>query len=497
MSKNAEKKQKYNYWMAGTFTLTDEAKKRELNALVLDILYTTGIRRRTTTKINGEKMDVVDIPKPNAKGIVNFNWSIFEKEEQKGNYYDANTCELIIADCGYMQFGVAMNMILTALEAYSETPYYFMDKKRMCNSAGIYIRFIERLTGQKLGLEHRRNLLGTVAFFRKNYPELDIDVIDVDQSYYSYYGKKMDEFEWLSSLFSSLEIKKLTVEQEDRAWSWETSLEGTEIHRVRKAEYDGLQIMQKTSEKKEIYWTYICRLLGMSYEDRIEEKKKQEEEHSELAFLAELATKVPGISLLRIYAQTYKRHIFDVLAETGTCGYWDIGIVFPKMNMNAWSDRYDSKCWFYKVIGKENEDKCLAAWKNQELHLSDCMQKRIKGWVEEYQNLNDICVQEFDTEQVLYQVLEDLRTLWDRKWYVSKPLVKEILHHKDDIRYKKLVYLLVQMFEEVYARFGELPKKMVKKYLLKDLQPECYPECFFDYLDLISNRTHRKELFGF
>lgn len=497
MSENAQKEQKYNYWMAGTFTLTDEAKKQELNALVLDILYTTGIRRRTTTKINGVKMDVVDIPKPNAKGIVHFDWSIFEKEERKGNYYDANTCELIMADCGYMQFGVTKCMILVALEAYSETPYYFMDKNGLCVGAGPYIRVIERLTGQKLVLEHRRNLLDTVAFFRKNYPELDIDVTDVDKSYYSYYGKEMDEFEYLSSLCSDLEIKKLTVEQEDKIRSGERNLEGTEILRVHKAEYDGLQMMKKTSGKKEIYWTYICRLLGMSYEDRIKEKKKQEEEHSELAFLAELATKVPGISLLRIYAQTYKKHIFDVLAETGTCGYWDIGIEFPKKNMNAWSNRYDSKCWFYKVIGKENEDKCLAAWKSQELHLSDCMQEEIKEWVEEYQSLNDICVQEFDTEQALYQVLENLRTLWNRKWYISKPLVKEILSHKDDIRYKKLVYPLVQAFEEIYARFGELPKEMVKKYLLKDLQLRCYSERFFDYLDLISNRSHRRELFGF
>ena len=109
------------YWLEGSVSVP-ENRREELNENVLKLLKQCGIRKLKEIQMDGKKITVVHEPKPNDKGIVSFDYSVFEKKKREISYYDMTTCELHTTDRGYGEFGVAMNLVMTMsqLEGYAQ-----------------------------------------------------------------------------------------------------------------------------------------------------------------------------------------------------------------------------------------------------------------------------------------------------------------------------------------------------------------------------------------
>ena len=125
-----------DYTLEGRFEIANENMKQEMNELIMQILYKTGIRKTTTVMINGREFDAVEQTYPDENGIIYFDYSVFEKRIRRGNYYNCHTCELVTDDRGGNEFGLVMNMIMIILESYSDSPCYLMHKGNLFNILG-------------------------------------------------------------------------------------------------------------------------------------------------------------------------------------------------------------------------------------------------------------------------------------------------------------------------------------------------------------------------
>lgn len=77
-------RRKSTWWIMIThwkrrFEIANENMKQEMNELIIQILYKTGIRKTTTVMINGREFDAVEQTYPDENGIIYFDYSVFEK----------------------------------------------------------------------------------------------------------------------------------------------------------------------------------------------------------------------------------------------------------------------------------------------------------------------------------------------------------------------------------------------------------------------------------
>ena len=59
-----------DYTLEGRFKIANENMKQEMNELIIQILYKTGIRKTMTVMINGREFDAVEQTYPDEKGII-------------------------------------------------------------------------------------------------------------------------------------------------------------------------------------------------------------------------------------------------------------------------------------------------------------------------------------------------------------------------------------------------------------------------------------------
>ena len=69
------------YCLAGKVNIPAE-KRNEMNRHVLEILDKCGIRKTVEMTVSGKKVTVTAPARPNADGVVLFDYSIFEKKRR-------------------------------------------------------------------------------------------------------------------------------------------------------------------------------------------------------------------------------------------------------------------------------------------------------------------------------------------------------------------------------------------------------------------------------
>ena len=138
-----------------------EEKRDEVNRLVQDFIYKLGIRKTKTLELAEKEVMVVSVPKPNEKGIIEFDYSIFERYKRESSYYDTNTCQLYVNNDGYREFQLAMLVIMTLQENYSSTPCFLMEGDKLL-FIDPYVALVNTVFGIKLSLP-KRNQNFTVA----------------------------------------------------------------------------------------------------------------------------------------------------------------------------------------------------------------------------------------------------------------------------------------------------------------------------------------------
>ena len=123
------------YHLAGKVNVPAE-KRDEMNRYVLEVMDKCGIRKTEKMTIAGVEVTVVSPARPNADGVVVFDYSIFEKKRREISTYDLNTCELCAEDRGYDEFALVINMIMVLQEVYTNGGCYLVYSDELCNIKG-------------------------------------------------------------------------------------------------------------------------------------------------------------------------------------------------------------------------------------------------------------------------------------------------------------------------------------------------------------------------
>lgn len=197
--------------LAGKVNIPVE-KRNEMNRHVLEIMDKCGIRKTVEMTVAGEKVTVVSSVRPNADGILLFDYSIFEKKKRKISKYDLNTCELHVEEQGYSEFAIVMNMIMVLQEAYTNGGCYFTKSGKLYNIE-IYLFLIQGVLGEKITLPGRIRMWEVYLFFRNSEEYKSITYKELLDDYSMNYGEL--DIEQLLAV-SEIEHKKLIIPKEKR-----------------------------------------------------------------------------------------------------------------------------------------------------------------------------------------------------------------------------------------------------------------------------------------
>lgn len=462
------------YWLEGKFTLTDSEKMQEMNNLILEILRKTGTCRLTTKTVNGKEISVVAKPEPDKDGIVEFDYSVFEKIIRKGNYYNVNTGELVTPDRGYNHFGLTMNLILTVLEAYSETPCYFMSENDLGDVIGP-AAVIEELTGKVLNFDKRARAFETLIYFRQfdKYKNFEYPFKEFPFDYCRVYRGQFT--------FTFFVLKE-PIKAPEKAES--------KFDKDRQLAFGCLELLRLKKELKDEALTYIIKLMDMTLAERQEEVNKKHP----LDFISKVAVFLPAAYLVKIYAEAFDIDFFTLWYRIGKKGYWDVaGSAEFVQDLKTPS----SKHFLYKLYQMNNEDDFIGVWDNEEILFSNSMQENMAYYKKRYFEIEESNLSDFNTITNLINCIDDLQTLWNSDKYMDKDLLEEFIKNKDDINYKKAVYVLGVLINDEIEMFSEFTRQQVRQWILSKVNlSKCADKCWH-YIDLLSNKKRRKELLDF
>lgn len=144
-----------------------------------------------------------------------------------------------------------------------------------------------------------------------------------------------------------------------------------------------------------------------------------------------------------------------------------------------------------------NEDDFIGVWDNEEILFSNSMQENIAYYKKRYFEIEESNLSDFDTIANLINCIDDLQTLWNSDKYMDKDLLEEFIENKDDIKYKKAVYVLGILINDEIEMFSEFTKQQVRKWILHKVNWRMCADKYWHYIDLLSNKKLRKELLDF
>ena len=136
-------------------------------------------------------------------------------------------------------------------------------------------------------------------------------------------------------------------------------------------------------------------------------------------------------------------------------------------------------------------------WDNEEILYSNSMQENIATYKKRYFEIEESNLSDFDTIANLINCIDDLQTFWNRDKYIDKDLLEEFIKNKDDIKYKKAVYVLRMLINDEIEMFSEFTKQQVRKWILHKVNWRMCADKYWHYIDLLSNKKLRKELLDF
>lgn len=226
-----------------------EGRREEFNENVRKLFRLCGIRKLEEIEIAGKICTVVHKPEPDDRGIIRFDYSVFERQKRKISTYDMNTCELHTEDRGYGEFGLVMNLIMTMQEAYSAEHCYLMSKEQVSGVYG-YALAIEQIIGVKLSFPNREKIWSVLLFLKSTGKYEEIDYESIWDKFPYGYGK--------------IELSQLTA---CIACSYKSPYKPEELFSGKKSELKQTDMMQR------VYYVYelLCGLLEREGEERVRE----------------------------------------------------------------------------------------------------------------------------------------------------------------------------------------------------------------------------------
>lgn len=476
-----------------------EDKKAEFNRHILRILDVCGIRKTERIALGGQKITVVRKPEPDEKGMVCFDYSIFEKKKRKTASYYMNTCELMTPDRGSDEFGVVMNMIMVMQESYSEEPCYFMYKDRPC-SVEAYALVIREVLGISLRFPNRSKIWDMFLFLKNTgayqnitsemiWDAFSVDFCDfIPEQFFAVFHMDLESAGILKDSFGGLESERKKMPKE-------------------KFLYYVYQNAAKFTEQKEreCLKIFLRKLLDADLQKR--QELAEDEKYGRIA-AASLYVLPPVIVLG--YALAVHRNFWDVWKELGVKGYSEV--ITEGSGAGIAGSKEDKKFLpFYKAIQRDCEDEFIEFWKDGNFHFSENMKKCLLDWNMRFSKIN--LKKEFDMETFLMQIVTDLYQDWGCR-LVDLEWITEFMEHRKDDNYKKALLLYRELMDEYARHFlnsvrfpmeKEMPGRRFLKWMEKKIirwagrnNPHKFEFIAMSaFQSLLVNHKHRYEIFKF
>lgn len=473
------------YRLEGMVSIPEE--KRELfHENILKLLDFGGIRKLKEIEIDKKIITAACKPRPDDKGIVRFDYSIFEDRKREESYYDMNTCELYSTDRGYAEFGVIMNAVMVMQEAYSAEHCYFMDGHKICDVYG-YALLIEQLTGVKLHFANREKFWNMLLYFRSagKYDETVYD--EIWEKFPDGYGD-MDLDQFLTYRISSFHEP---MKPKDGL-----PLKKSEIKDARIIEraYYAYELFRDlvSHDKNEEVRDFLKNLLELNIAER-ECIARQDDVFGNIAEVS--LYDLPAI-IVAAYGWAVQEEFWDLWFSLEITGYQDVYRKDDEEKEIKKENEKEIKLEFYKVICRGNEDEFLEFEDNRQLYLSESMKENLEKWKDKFMAADEadgICV-----ETYLADVLLELRDIWGCR-YVGEELIKEFMAHGDDIRFKKALLVFRQLMDSDLEYFPELTAGQAKEWVVKQWSYRRSEDKIelSGYAALLTNHVRRFELLGF
>ena len=474
------------YWLKGSVSVP-ENRKEELNENVLKLLKQCGIRKLKEIQMDGKTITVVHEPKPDDKGIVSFDYSVFEKQKREISYYNMTTCELHITDRGYGEFGVAMNLVMTMLEAYSAKHCYLMFDNEVCDIYG-YALLIEQMIGLRLSFPNREKVWDMLTFFKSNekYSEMTYDEL-WDKFPYGY--GKID----LDQSVACLICDEETAEKpENYIPPKKSEIKHTKTRQKVYYAYELFQDFIKERGKNEAQ-AFLKNLLELN---RLERELLAQEEDV-CGCIAEISLYELPSYLVTAYGWAVQEEFWSIWFSLGIKGYHDIYKKDRSKNATEKEEQTQKQRLFYKIIQRSCEDEFLEFLDNQELCLSDSMAANLEEWKHMYENVNAAeAANNISVETDLADILLEMREIWNCR-YVDEELVRDFLEHQNIPEYQKAIYVFQKIQNGILEYFPELTKNQVKEWVIKQFRSSKDMLSLSGYASLLTNRMRRADLLGF
>lgn len=463
--------------LAGKVNVPAE-KKNEMNRHVLEILDKCGIRKTVEMTVAGKKVTVVTSARPNADGIVLFDYSIFEKKKRKISKYDLNTCELYVEDQGYSEFSIVMNMIMVLQEAYTNGGCYFTKSGKLYDIE-IYLFLIQGVLGEKISMPGRIRMWDMYLFFRNSEEYKNITYRDLLEGYSKDYGE-LDTEQLLAVL--EIENKELMIPGEKKIFCRNEINSANPCSRTEYAYrvFRGMKATGKAGMK-----SFLAELLNADFAKRKELSARQDGK----GIIAELSLYVLPMRLVFAYTQAVDLDFWEIWDSLGTRGYSDI-----IQGANLKEDESDfRKIPFYKAIQRKDEDEFLEFWDGSNLLLSQNMKECIRDWREQMSGIGVPSV--ISAENFLAKMINRLERSHCR--YVDKTFVTEVMEHGNEANYQKILILFQQLLDKGQEYFPELTGEQADEWIIRKSRDS------FDYIEisalasLLTNKKQRNIIFGF
>ena len=465
------------FCLAGRVNIPSE-KRNEMNRQVLEILDKCGIRKTVEMSVAEKKVTVVAPARPDADGIVLFDYSIFEKKKRKISKYDLNTCELYAEEPGYREFGVVMHMIMVLQEAYTNGGCYFIKSGKLYN-AEIYLFLIQSVLGEKITLPGRTRMWEMYLFFRNSEEYENITYMDLIEDYSENYGRL--DTEQLLAVYE-VENKKLMISDEEKI-SCRNEIKSANA--CSRAEYAYKVFKGMKEAGKKAMKNFLAELLNADFAKRKELSARQDEQ----GIIAELSLYVSPVRLVFAYTQAVDLDFWETWDSLETAGYSDI-----LRGTDSKGDEDDF--WefpFYKAIQRKDEDEFLEFWDGTNLRLSQNMKECIRYWTEQMNGIRVSSV--ISAENFLEKIIARLERNGCR--YVDETFVTEFMERGNEANYQKALILLQRLLDKGKEYFPELTGEQAEEWIIKDFRDS------FDYIEisalasLLINKKQRNIIFGF
>ena len=465
------------FCLAGKVNVPAE-KKNEMNRHVLEILDKCGIRKTVEMTVAGKKVTAVISARPDAEGIVLFDYSIFEKKKRKISKYDLNTCELYVEDQGYNEFGIVMNMIMVLQEAYTNVGCYFTKSGKLYDIE-IYLFLIQGVLGEKINIPGRIRMWDMYLFFRNSEEYKNVTYRDLLEGYSKDYGE-LDTEQLLAVL--EIENKELMIPGEKRIFCRNEINSANSCSRIEYAYrvFGGMKAIEKAGMK-----SFLAELLNADFAKRKELSARQDEK----GIIAELSLYVLPMRLVFAYTQAIDLDFWEIWDSLGTRGYSDI-----IQGANLKEDESDfRKIPFYKAIQRKDEDEFLEFWDGSNLLLSQNMKECIRDWREQMSGISVPSV--ILAENFLAKMTDRLERSHCR--YVDKTFMTEVMEHGNEEDYQKILILFQQLLDKGQEYFPELTGEQADEWIIRESRDS------FDYVEisalasLLTNKKQRNIIFGF